>query len=310
MAAARLVMPPEAPGREIRGAAELAAWWSRVPIGVLKFEVDAPPAEDWPIGLAGRLRHLIWRQCCAEPGQACADRKISCRAPDGCRADRAIPVRIGGGAPSWRMAAIMLRWLPSLNELALVGLGAHAIEELAWLGRWLESERALTLVSADRTSLDRLLPAHAGRWTLRLVTPWLAGKHGGGARADGGAPDEATVATKLADSVLARGHKFTSLALAGNPAQALGSHLAHHVGRQILMQALRIAAVRLAAPAGPLWLESRSNGQRFTGQAWVGEFDLDVDPPGLPWLALLALCGVGENADEGYGGLELAPADG
>ena len=36
---------------------------------------------------------------------------------------------------------------------------------------------------------------------------------------------------------------------------------------------------------------------------------LRVEPAVLPWLTLIALCGGGENADKGFGGVELLPLD-
>jgi hypothetical protein len=61
--------------------------------------------------------------------------------------------------------------------------------------------------------------------------------------------------------------------------------------------------------AQPLDLKSMGNASRFQALTWSGEAVLRVAEDVLPWLSLLAICGGGENADKGFGGVELIPLD-
>ncbi|MBF0160059.1 MAG: hypothetical protein HQL58_11115 [Magnetococcales bacterium] len=56
-----------------------------------------------------------------------------------------------------------------------------------------------------------------------------------------------------------------------------------------------------------LQLTSQGNVSDFTALTWNGYVSLRVNEALLPWLSLLALCGGGENADKGFGGIELIP---
>jgi hypothetical protein len=292
---------------EVRGARDLADLWRGLPAAGLRYALPptAPPPDladlsDW-------LRARAWRDHCADPGPAsCADRGGDCpRANQGdCRADALFPMRLGGGALTWRMATLFLQGWPSTGTLHLIALGETARGELGWAARRLSQWPALgTPQPLPVACFGDLELRAAQRFRLRFVTPWVVAK---GEQGQDQVPDAAAVTRELCKSLRSRAHKFTALCTRDSLWQRLGGHLVHHVADALLPGALAVEAVAVQPALLPL-ARSRTNKRVFYEAAWQGEIRLSIAPVLLPWLTLLALCGGGENADKGKGRVELLP---
>ncbi|WP_295447110.1 hypothetical protein [uncultured Thiodictyon sp.] len=290
---------------EVRGARDLAALWRDLPAGVLRYPAGALPPGLGLTVLSDTLRSRAWLEhCAAGVDQICAKSGHSCAQPDGrCRADALFPVNIGGGALKWRMATLSVQWRPTLGELRLVALGATARRALGWAARCLRERHRLNGARplAVATLADLELTG-ATRWHLAFVTPWLVRKN---ARSAILSPDAAAVAHELCKAMRTRAHKLTALCAQEGVWQRLGGHLAHHVADALLPKGLRVEQVDIEAT--PLAMGSRGNACVFESLTWSGHAILSVDAAVLPWLSLLATCGGGENADKGFGGIELIP---
>jgi hypothetical protein len=299
-------MTPPARPAEVRGARDLVALWRALPAAALGYPAAAVPPDLGLSALGDTLRARAWREHCAAPALAsCADLGHSCaQAGSGpCLADALFPMRIGGGAPSWRMVTLVVQWRPALAQLRLIALGQTARGMLGWAARCLHGQHGL--VGAEPlpvVTLGDLEPTGAARWRLTFVTPWLVGKNLGGTVA---APDAAAVARELRKAIRTSAHKLTALCARDETWQRIGAHLAHHVAEALLPGGLAVEEVRVEAQ--PLDLASRGNAARFQALTWSGEVVLRVDEAVLPWLGLVAIRGGGENADKGFGGVELTP---
>ena len=146
------------------------------------------------------------------------------------------------------------------------------------------------------------------RWRFRFVTPWIVSKERRGGRALEGEEagvDTPAVARELAKSLTARAHKFTALSARETVWQRVGGHFAHYVADALLPGGFRIENVSITR--NPIRLSSAGNAKIFSALTWEGEVTLVISEPLLPWFSLLALCGGGENAGKGFGGVELIP---
>lgn len=299
---------PDSP-RPVRGAADLAALWRGLPVRALGFPAAALPTEEGLAGLGNRLRALAWRELCAAPTPgSCVDAGRGCRHADQgrCRADVLFPLAVGGGAASWRMATLFLQWRPSLEQLRLLALGDVACDLLGWAARGLRD--AFGLEQAEILPISSLADIElrrASRWRLSFVTPWLVHKQRWTASL--ASPDGSSVAFELAKAMRIRGHKLSALCATEPTWQRLAGHLAHHVADALLPGALDVEQV--AIEGAPMRLRSSGNGAEFDSLSWSGFVTLRVEEAVLPWLTLLAVCGGGENADKGFGGVELMPLD-
>lgn len=299
------------PNPEVRGARDLAQLWRGLPAAALRYTWPTSLSPAALADLSDWLRGRAWRDHCAAPEPAsCIDQRHDCSRADqgGCRADALFPMRIGGGARTWRMATLFVQGWPSTKTLHLIALGATACGELGWAARRLSQWPELgTPVPLPVRCFGDLELRQASRYRLRLVTPWVVGK---GDRdlvmGLGKTPDTEMVTRELTKSLRSRAHKFTALCSNDNLWQRLGGHLVHHVADALLPAALRVEEVHLQhatlAPA-----HSRSNGHDYPELAWLGEVRISVTEFLLPWLTLLAVCGGGENADKGRGRIELLP---
>ncbi|HYN79089.1 MAG TPA: hypothetical protein VES73_15005 [Lamprocystis sp. (in: g-proteobacteria)] len=297
--------PPVRPA-EVRGARDLVTLWRALPVGALSYPAAALPPGLGLSALSDTLRSRAWRDHCAAPAlESCADLGRSCALadPSRCRADALFPMRIGGGAPSWRMATLAVQWRPALAQWRLVALGETACGMLGWAARCLHAHHGLAgAVPLRVATLADLELTGATRWRLTFVTPWLVGKNRQGAIMD---PDTATVAHELRKAIRIRAHKLTALCAGNETWQRLGAHLTHHVADALLPGGLAVEGARVEAQ--PLELKSMGNASRFQAITWSGEAVLRVDADVLPWVSLIAICGGGENADKGFGGVELVP---
>ncbi|MGB4334917.1 MAG: hypothetical protein WBJ41_08785 [Chromatiaceae bacterium] len=294
---------------EVRGARDLAELWRGLPAAGLRYALPATePPPDLAV-LSDGLRARAWRDHCADPMPvSCVERGCDCSRANqgGCRADILFPMRLGGGALTWRMATLFLQGWPTTRTLHLIALGETACEELEWAARWLRRWPALgTPERLPVVCFGDLELRAASRFRLRLVTPWVVGK-GERGHDQGQAPDAPAVARELMKSLRSRAHKFTALCARDSLWQRLGGHLVHHVADALLPVALVVEAVAIQPVISPP-TRSRSNGRMFHELAWLGEVRLSAAPALLPWLTLLALCGGGENADKGKGRVELLP---
>lgn len=321
-------MPTE--GRpDIRGARDLADLWRTLPAAALAYPMMALPQNVGLAALSDTLRAHAWRELCAAASlESCVEQGCDCARPGQCRADVLFPMKLGGGAPSWRMATLFVRWRPALEQLHLIALGAAASDSLGWAARCLREchglEGAVPLAVATLADLELTVPSSSGseadtigtpglahptnrgmtRWELTFVTPWLVGK---GRPAAATTPDPETVAHELRKALRLRAHKLTALCCEEARAQRLAAHLAHHVAEGLLPDGLSVEEAEVEAV--PLALASRGNGASFEALTWSGRVILRASAAVLPWLTLIALCGGGENADKGFGGIELTPVD-
>ncbi|EGV32662.1 hypothetical protein ThidrDRAFT_1147 [Thiorhodococcus drewsii AZ1] len=298
-------MPTERPP-EIRGARDLAALWRALPAAVLAYPVTAYPPHVGLAALSDTLRARAWREhCAATTLESCAEQGRDCARLGRCRADALFPMKLGGGAPSWRMATFFVRWRPALEQLHLIALGAAACDSIGWAARCLRERHSLEgAVPLAVATLADLELTNATRWELTFVTPWLVGK----GRPDADAPpDVETLAHELRKAMRLRAHKLTPLCLNDERVQRLSAHLAHHVAEALLSGGLSVESAEIEPE--PLTLASRGNGASFTALTWSGRAILRVKPAVLPWLSLIALGGGGENADKGFGAIELTPLD-
>jgi hypothetical protein len=203
------------------------------------------------------------------------------------------------------MATLAVQWRPAFAELRLVALGETACGMLGWAARCLHAHHGLAEAAPLRVAtLADLELTGATRWRLTFVTPWLAAKNHQEAIKD---PDAVTVAHELRKAIRIRAHKLTALCAGDEAWQRIGAHLAHHVADALLPGGLAVEGARVEAQ--PLDLKSMGNASRFQALTWSGEAVLRVAEDVLPWLSLLAICGGGENADKGFGGVELIPLD-
>jgi len=294
------------PEPEIRGARDLAALWSSLPAAALAYPASAWPADAGLAALSDTLRAQAWRDHCVSATPAsCADEGRHCARPNGCLADALFPMAVGGGAPSWRMATLFVQWRPALEELRLITLGAPACGALGWAARCLRERHGLDGASPlEVATLGDLTLPRASRWTLTLVTPWLVGK---GAQNAAVVPDATSVAHVLCKAMRMRAHKLTALCFDDERVQRLGGHLVHHVADTLLPGAIEVEQVHIEPAV--MTLASRGNGAEFSALTWGGHLVLRVAPAVLPWLTLIVICGGGENADKGFGAVELTPLD-
>ncbi len=291
---------------EVRGARDLADLWRLMPIGILRYGMPEPVRGLDPLSVSDFLRPRAWREHCARPDcPSCADLEHSCAlAGDGsCRADMLFPMYIGGGAPSWRMARFLPRWMPQMAELQIVALGEPACNELGWAARTLSEQFGLRpIVPAELKCFSDIELRESGFWRMQLTTPWLLGKNQTPALPTPTADD---VTGEIAKSLKVRAHKFTALCSADLIWQSLGGHLVHHVADALLPGTLSVLSCTVRSLQRDS--SSRSNGGKFVEIAWEGAASIRADETVLPWLTVLALCGGGENADKGFGGVELTP---
>ena len=297
---------------DVRGARDLAALWRALPVAGLRYATLPPGTGRETTSVANLLRGWAWRDHCIAPtGTACADRRRSCAlAQTGrCRADAVFPVSVGGGLPSWRMSSLVPKWLPASGELWLIGLGEAAGDLLGWAARRLGEGIGLDAPEPLPVSCFGDLELRGSlRWRLRILTPWIVDKQAlGKMPAEGGVAPVEAVTHELRKALRVRGHKFTALCGGDEQSQRLGSHLAHHVADALLPVGVSVEDVRMRVASSGL--RSRGNQSRFQALALSGEAVLSVAPPALPWLTLIALCGGGENADEGFGAVELTGLD-
>jgi hypothetical protein len=284
--------------------------WRELPVSILRYRtVDLPEG----LGLARlteTLRSRAWREHCAAPGdRSCADESRDCAfaSSGGCRADRLFPMRLGGGAPQWRMATLFVRGVPSLSELRIVAFGDTACGELGWVARCLRERHGLSapdLIGGHSLSAFEL--AGGTRFDVRFITPWVVGKAPPGVAqqriAAVAAAEHETVARTLRESMIARGQKLTALCAQESRWQRIGGHLARMVGEALLPSAVSIERAQLESWIVPL---ETNAGRRFDAVAWLGEVTLEVRAEGLPWLTLISLCGGGKNAEKGFGAVEI-----
>jgi hypothetical protein len=201
------------------------------------------------------------------------------------------------------MATLAVQWRPSIEELRLIALGDVACGMLGWAARRLYDRHGLQgAETPDFAVFADLELKGAASWNLSFVTPWLIGK---GSRQVCVNPDAAGVAFELCKAMRSRARKLTALCVRDETCQRLGSHLTDHVARALLPSGIAVDEVRVEAEI--LSLGSRGNGSAFQALAWSGEAILRVEADVLPWLSLVATCGGGENADKGFGGIELTP---
>ncbi|MCC6135179.1 MAG: hypothetical protein LM550_10790 [Candidatus Contendobacter sp.] len=291
---------------EVRGARDLAALWRMLPAAVLRYPAAALPPGLGLNALSDTLRARAWRDHCASVElTSCADAGRSCSlANDGrCQADVLFPFKIGGGSPAWRMATLAVQWRPALAELRLIALGEIAGRSLGWAARCLREH--FQMVDAEPLPVATLADLElqgSDRWRLTFVTPWLVSKN---PREGITAPDAATVAHELRKAMRIRAHKLTALCAQEETWQRLGAHLAHHVADALLPRGLTVEQADVTAT--PLPMVSRGNRGVFESVTWNGHATLRVEEEILPWLSLIATCGGGENADKGFGGIELSP---
>jgi hypothetical protein len=292
----------------VRGARDLAELWRAQPVAGLRYASPAGPPEQGLAALSDTLRARAWREHCASASAAsCVEQGRACTmAGSGrCRADNLFPMQLGGGAPTWRMATLFVRWRLATQELQLTAIGEFARTELGWAARCLRERHGFAPTAAlNEGRFADLELRGAKRWRLLFVTPWIIAKNAGNTHDAGYQPRAMTVAHELGKSMRARAHKFTALCSHDATWQRLGAHLAHHVA-DALLPTLRVEQVRIEPQRLPL--TSKSNAAGFEALAWSGEVVLQVDDALLPWLSLLALCGGGENADKGFGAVELLP---
>lgn len=290
--------------RNPRGIEDLAAVWRTLPAAVIQYPVLPWSLGSGLSGLCDFLRARCWRAYCAAGPVACADRNVSCQMADTrrCIADQLFPVSIGGGAKSWRMATFFLHWRPSVRALHLVALGETACRQIKWAGECLENKFGLppAVYGSVRCFADLEL-CQATRWQLMFVTPWCTGKNlRGGIQA----VDSSMIHHELVKNLRWRAHKFTALCTHEPLWQRMGGHLAHYLADQFLVDSLAVEQPNVTCSTFDL---ASSNKSSFTAYTWQGEAVLRVDPQLLPWLSLLQLCGGGENADKGFGSIELTP---
>jgi|GEM_PF-1779245 len=290
---------------EVRGARDLAELWRALPAAVLRYRMAAPP-RDGIAELSNSLRHGAWvDHCAAAADQQCAAAGRNCAfANTGrCRADILFPVHLGGGAPQWRMATLLVQWRPSASELCVVALGETACQEIGWAARHLRRHYDLRgAAPSEARSFADLELAGAGPWRLSFVTPWIAAKANHGVRA---VPSEEAVLHDLGKSMASRAQKFTALCTPDPVWQRLGGHLARYAADAVLGESLKVDEVRIKTLSVPL--QSGASGARFEALAWLGDIALAATATAAPWLSLLNMCGGGENADKGFGGVEIVP---
>lgn len=296
---------PERPP-EVRGARDLVALWQALPAAALRYPATVLPPGLGLNALSDTLRARAWRDHCASAALAsCAEAGRSCGLANSgrCRADALFPFRIGGGTPAWRMATLAVQWRPALGELRLIALGEIACGVLGWAARCLRDRHRLAEAEHLPVSTLADLEIRGGeRWRLTFVTPWLVSKNPREAMT---APDTAMVAHELHKAMRIRAHKLTALCVREETWQRLGAHLAHHVADALLLRGLTVEHADVEVLSLPM--ASRGNNARFELVTWNGHVTLRVDEDVLPWLSLIATCGGGENADKGFGGIELSP---
>ncbi len=295
---------PERP-TEVRGAPDLAELWRVLPVAVLRYPAGRlPPSMDLA-SLSDTLRARAWREHCAAAPDCCVELERNCLHVDQgcCRADILFPMQLGGGAQKWRMATLFVRWWPSVEALHLIALGETACAELGWAARCLHER--LGFNSPESLAVSRfgdLELRRSVRWHLTFVTPWVVDKN---MHRETPVPDAKTVAHELGKSIRARAHKLTALCTHDPVWQRLGGHLAHHIADTLLPEGISVERVRIEAKVISAALQRWRSPVDV--HAWTGELTLAVSEPLLPWLSLLAICGGGENADKGFGCVELTP---
>ncbi len=294
---------------EVRGAQDLVELWRTLPVSMLRYPASTLASAHGTAVLSDILRARAWREHCAaattvscvESGNSCAMVDRNC-----CRADVLFPAQIGGGAQKWRMATMFLQWRPSVQELHLISVGETACEELDWAARCLREHHELdAALSTNVTHYGDLEFRGTKHWRLVFVTPWLVFKSKRTITSLESKPDAIAIAHEIGKSLRERAKKFTALCSREATWQKLTCHLAHHVTNALLPTAFSIDQVRIEPQR--LKLSSRGNGGMFNALVWNGDVTLSVDETLLPWLSILSICGGGENADKGFGSVELIP---
>lgn len=305
----RPVLPEER--AEVRGARDLVALWRRLPAAVLRYPMRKLPEELGLAALCNELRACAWRErCAAAQAPACADVPQRCAQADRgiCRADVLFPASVGGGALAWRMATLFPQWRPRVGELRLVALGEVACDELRWasarLAAWSGLRRAGRAAAQCFADLEL---TGATRWRVEVVTPWVVDKaRGARSPVAGKCLSRDDVAHELRKSMAARAHKLTALCARDPLLQRIGGHLARYASEPLLAREFGV----VEAEVEPLRLPGEHLGRRgkpYDVLAWTGAVVVEASDAALPWLTLLDLCGGGENADKGFGSVEIRP---
>ena len=302
-------------GRKIRGAEELASHWAGVPVA--RGALVVPPGLTFAAVLdaVAVLKHALLGERCAHAGEVCADRNLACRQPALCTA-HALQPGWHGGARSWMMATLGLRWLPQAGRMQISAWGHRAIPELGWAMRRLRERTGWALAETWSGTFGDTVRAEPGLYRLTFLTPPMLGKRGVPFQGEPTVAPEAMQAVVQA-TLSARSHKLSGLIDANAGGQRLAGHLARRVARDIAGDGLRLVSLEVTAclveaasastrrgPAG----EGAPGAGRFEALSCDGSLLLEVQPDALPWLSLLAEFGVGENTDEGFGMVEVQRA--
>ena len=308
---------------------ELWALWGAIPLVRLRARVNGRPSGLDMVALTRKVQGWMWRNTCASADAPCADPGASGRckhAQDGCAANRAFPLNLVTGK-TYQMASVFLRWNQAAAAIDVLALGepdealhpalGHALFT-ALGGKHAPVEPQLVTVASS-------FPLREGVVGFETVTPWSAGA------ADRHHPAPRTALElnqffhyRLLASLAHRGYKLTALALAmgaagtlPTPEQSKATCLAAlALGRRVLATDCELVQAELRSTT-VVSLPSASGRWRTGGQPRAvylpitGRFTLRATRDAWPWLALMQLCGSGENADEGWGALDcLAPSVG
>lgn len=302
-----IVAPEMGVNQVVRGAPDLVGLWRSLPAAGIRYRAPGMTTSLMK-NLNNDLRARAWRELCTSPPPPCIEKPQNCQYADQrrCLADVMFPLpKHCGGPQNWRMATLFPRWWPSVDYVYLIGVGTTARESVDWAGSRLDGQYGLgTAERLDVSSFGDVELGAATRWRLTIVLPWQIKARG--ARNSHRMPDEKTVAHELINSMKNRAKKYTSLCIDHPLQQRLGAHLAHYVSEAILYEALMVECVSIKAEP-PVTERSGTNRQSYDVIRWTGTAELKIEEGALPWLSLLAIFGGGDNADHGYGSLELFP---
>lgn len=296
----------------VLGCAGLLALCNRLPIHRLSWRMDT---SHWAsiMEKEGQLRHRLWRSHCAASASAgtakCRDVGLACKIPGSCLADRWLPLPASSRNASWRMANLFVRAYPDSGELALWVIGELSDTERAslvldmhpWVGERQNDYR--------HASLSNFSPKIAGRYRMKLITPWVLEKiapHRQPRTVD-------NFALRLRESLERRMQKFASLATrhaigsGQEDIETLLGFTARYVAQHLLPGGLELEASSIEPSA--FGIPSGSNGRlvpHVVANAG-GTATLHISEQALPWMGLLVIAGGGESPDKGFGGIELSP---
>lgn len=290
--------------------------WRALPAAMLRFDLRDVPTKLGALGAGNRLRDAVWRERCASSsGRACADTgKGVCQSVGlhACRADTLIPVRVNGGGAKWKMASLHLLWRPLQGEARLLALGKVACEELNFAATVLRERCRFSLPEALPVATFADLVPSAGRyWRMNLVTPWVVDKPQQGKVASiPVTPDRATVEATFQTALTERAKKFSTLCANSVESGKLAAGLARYVTPDVVQKLIKLRRVELTL--GKLDAAQLGNDKDYDSLHWEGTLDIEVEPEALPWVGLIAACGIGKNPDKGFGQTEwsLQSADG